>query len=126
MFVNREAYEAFEEEGRWPDGTIFVLEVRRSEQDVSIAASGWTQGERVALEASVKDRRRFPGSGWAYFDLDAREAAAPLARTKSCYQCHSEHGAVEWTFSQFYPDLFEIADRLGTVRTDYDPARKLE
>lgn len=126
VFVNPEAYDAFVEDGHWPDGTIFLLEVRRSEENVSIATGGWTQGERVALEASVKDRRRFPGSGWAYFDFGTRTAAAPLPTTESCYSCHSEHGAVDWTFSQFYPDLFEIARNLGTVRADYDPLRKVE
>lgn len=38
----------------------------------------------------------------------------------------SGHGAVEWTFSQFYPDLFDRARRLGTVRSDYDPTRQFE
>jgi hypothetical protein len=33
---------------------------------------------------------------------------------------------VEWTFTQFYPTAFEVAQRLGTVRPDYDPARKAE
>jgi hypothetical protein len=42
-------------------------------------------------------------------------------RTASCYDCHSRHGAVEWTFTQFYPQQFEVAQKLGTVRKDYDP-----
>ncbi len=126
VFVNPEAYEEFVDSGRWPDGTFLILEVRRSEQSVSIDSGGRTQGRHVALEASVKDRRRFPESGWAYFDFGDREATAPLPRSEACYSCHSEHGAVEWTFSQFYPELFEIARAFGTVRSDYDPTRELE
>jgi hypothetical protein len=33
---------------------------------------------------------------------------------------------VEWTFTQFYPEQFEVAQRLGKVRADYDPNRKAE
>jgi hypothetical protein len=33
---------------------------------------------------------------------------------------------VEWTFTQFYPQQFEVAKQMGTVRKDYDPARKLQ
>ena len=127
VLVNPPAYEEFQRSGRWPDGTFFVLEVRQSLRQVSIDAGGRTQGERVLLEVSVKDSRRFPDGGWAYFSFeDSREAAAPLQRSESCYRCHSANGAVEWTFTQFYPDLFDVARRLGTVRADYDPARELQ
>lgn len=126
VFVNREAYEQFLASGVWPDGTFFILEIRGSETNVSIDSGGRTQGARLALEAAVKDRARFPETGWAYFNFDARDAAAPLPRSASCYSCHSRHGAVEWTFTQFYPDLLEVARRFDTVRDDYDSTRTLE
>jgi hypothetical protein len=130
VFVNPEAYRTFLTTGRWPDGTFFVLEIRRSAEHVSIDTGGRTQSEQLLLEASVKDSERYPDGGWAYFAFDGRGgddgAAAPLARSASCYSCHSEHAAVEWTFTQFYPDLFDVARTLGTVRQDYDPTRKLE
>lgn len=126
VFVNPQAYQAFKESGRWPDGTFLILELRRSEQNVSIDTGGRTQGALVMLEASVKDSSRFPEEGWAYFAFDdRREAAAPLPQSASCYSCHAENGAVEWTFLQFYPDLFEVARDFGTVRDDYDPAQEL-
>ena len=126
VFVNPDAYAAFNESGQWPDGTFFLLEVRASEENVSINSGGRTQGAQFALEAAVKDSSRYPDGGWAYFDLGPPgEAVAPLPRTASCYSCHSEHGAVDWTFTQFYPDLFRVAEELGTVRADYDPERAL-
>jgi hypothetical protein len=33
---------------------------------------------------------------------------------------------VEWTFTQFYPEQFAVAQKLHTVRADYDPARKAQ
>ena len=129
VFVNPGSYREFMKTGRWPDGTFFVLEIRRGEENISINAGGRTQGAHVALEAAVKDSKRYPDGGWAYFGFDGqnglRDAVAPFARTASCYSCHSRHGAVEWTFTQFYPQQFEVAKQMGTVRSDYDPSRKL-
>lgn len=129
VFVNPEGYRAFRDTGRWPDGTVFALEIRRAEENVSINAGGRTQGAMLALEAAVKDSRRYPDGGWAYFSFDGDKAlkprAVPFPRSAECYSCHRAHGAVEWTFTQFYPELFDIAKQKGTVRPDYDPARKL-
>src|SRR6185436_10121399 len=36
VFVNRESYRGFLATGRWPDKTMFVLEVRQAENNVSI------------------------------------------------------------------------------------------
>ena len=98
-------------------------------ENVSINNGGRTQGDVVAVEASVKDTARYPDGGWAYLTFDGpqglQSAAAPFPRTQSCYSCHSANGAVEWTFTQFYPAQFEVAKRLGTVRADYDPSKKL-
>jgi hypothetical protein len=127
VFVNRSSYTQFMNTGRWPDPTMFILEVRSAEDHVSINNGGRTQGALLALEAEVKDQARFPG-GWAYFTFGAAPtlaaAAAPLPATASCYSCHKANTAVEQTFVQFYPTLMEVARRMGTVRPDYDPARK--
>ena len=129
VFVNPEAYRAFVGTGRWPDGTVFALEIRSADENVSINVGGRTQGAMLALEAAVKDSKRYPEGGWAYFSFDGEKElkarAAPFPRSADCYSCHRSHGAVEWTFTQFYPELFAIAKQKGTVRPDYDPARKL-
>lgn len=130
VFVDPEAYRAFMKTGEWPNGTMFALEIRRSVENASINNGGHTQGDVVALEASVKDTERFPDGGWGYFSFDGPGgplgSAAPFPRTATCYSCHGAHGAVEWTFTQFYPEQFEVARRLGTVRADYDPERKVD
>jgi len=127
VFVNRSSYAQFMNTGRWPDKTIFVLEIRSAEDHVSINNGGRTQGALLAIEAEVKDQARFPG-GWAYFGFGGAPnlagTAAPLPATASCYSCHKANTAVEQTFVQFYPTLMEVARRMGTVRADYDPARK--
>jgi hypothetical protein len=47
----------------------------------------------------------------------------PNPPTASCYGCHGTHTAVENTFVQFYPTLFEVAQKFGTVKSTYDPKR---
>jgi hypothetical protein len=129
VFVNRQSYRAFLQSGRWPDGTMFILELRRGERHVSIDTGGQTQGAMLGIEAAVKDSTRYASTGgWAYFGLGGgrnplAESAMPNPPTASCYACHGEHTAVENTFVQFYPTLFEVAQRLGTVKPTYDPKR---
>jgi hypothetical protein len=128
VFVKPEAWRGFMQTGVWPEGTVFVLEVRRALEAQSINVQGRTQGDVVVVEASVKDSKRFPDGGWAYFDFGtpqaAKAAVVALPRTEACYTCHSQNAAVEWTFTQFYPEQFEVATKKNTVRPDYDPARK--
>lgn len=115
VFVNPAAYRSFLATGRWPDQTIFVLEIRAAEANVSINNGGRTQGELIAVEAAVKDEARFP-ERWAYFAFPADHSAArALPRTASCFRCHAANGAVDNTFVQFYPLLREAAREKGTL-----------
>lgn len=128
VFVNRESYRAFLNTGRWPEKTMLLLEIRRGEVNVSINNGGQTQGEVVALESAVKDMARFPDTGWGYFTFGRGgelPSAPPLPATASCYACHGANTAVENTFVQFYPTLFEVAKKMGTVKASYDPLRKV-
>lgn len=128
VFVNRESYRAFLASGRWPERTIFVLEIRSGEEHVSINNGGRTQGAVRAIEVAVKDAARFPDTTWGYFEFGAPSATADardrLPATASCYSCHKTNAAVEQTFVQFYPTLMDVARQKGTVRPDYDPARR--
>ncbi len=129
VFVTRDAYAAFLRSGAWPDKTMFLLEIRRAEVNVSINNGGHTQGDIALIEAAVKDTERFKSTGgWGYFSFDSRdglvESAAALPSTATCYACHSANTAVENTFVQFYPELFAIAKAKGTIKSTYDPNKK--
>jgi hypothetical protein len=128
VFVNRQSYRAFLQSGRWPEGTMFILELRRGERHVSIDTGGQTQGSMLGIEAAVKDSTRYASTGgWAYLGFGGSsglaESAMPNPPTASCYACHRDNTAVENTFVQFYPTLFDVAQRLGTVKPTYDPKR---
>lgn len=119
VFVNREAYEAFLRTGTWPDKTVLVLEGRKAEGVGSINKAGNYQGTDVmGIEVHVKDEARFAGK-WAFFPFDGKKTAKMIPTTAGCYSCHSEHGAVDTTFVQFYPTLLPIAKAKGTLSKSY-------
>lgn len=119
VFVNPEAYRSFLENGTWPDKTVMVLEARKAEGKGSINQKGNFQGSEImGLEVHVKDEARFPGK-WAFFGFDEGKTAKMIPTTATCYSCHSEHGAVDTTFVQFYPTLLPIARTRGTLSAAY-------
>lgn len=107
VFVDRAAHAAFQRTGRWPEGAVFALEIRRANNKGSINKGGQFQGDRAALEIHVKDKR-YP-SGWAFFNFQGETPVAPLPQTSGCNRCHEASGAVDTTFVQFYPTLMPIA-----------------
>jgi hypothetical protein len=119
-FVNPSSYAHFMRTGSWPDGTVFMLEFRASQTEGSINRSGRFATQLTFLEAEVKDSRF--ADGWAFYAFgpgdNLARAAKPLAGNDvaSCVECHSEHGAVERTFVQFYPHLLDVAREKGTLR----------
>ena len=116
VFVDRTAWQRFRETGHWPDGAVFVLELRHASTQGSINRRGAYQTEELmALEFHVHDEARFKG-GWAFFESAGASPARLLPVSEACYSCHLEHGAVDTTFTQFYPVARAIAVKAGTLR----------
>ena len=107
VFVQPQAYDAFLRDGVWPEGTMFVLELRRSETQRPPNNRGYFQTDVVAIEASVKDSSRFKGS-WAYFDFGRQASSAVPQPESNCFACHKQNAAVDMTFVQFYPTLQNV------------------
>jgi hypothetical protein len=114
VFVNPDAWVRFKQTGHWPDKTIFVMETRVASTKGSINKAGHFQTEeRVGIEMHVRDAARFKG-GWGFFATDGAQPAELLPETATCYGCHQTHGAVDTTFTQFYPTAKPIAVHAGT------------
>jgi Cytochrome P460 len=118
VFVSPSSYRAFLATGKWPDKTVFILEIRQSVGKGSINNGGHYQGEIVSVEAEVKDERRFP-QHWAYFGFGHGDKARPAPATSTCNSCHGANAAVENTFVQFYPTLLEVATQKKTLNPAY-------
>lgn len=115
VFVQPEAYDAFLRDGVWPEGTIFVLELRNTETQRPPNNKGYFQTDLVAVEVSVKDSERFKGR-WAYYDFGRKASSASPQPEKECFACHNRDAAVDMTFVQFYPTLSARAAVKGTSK----------
>ena len=117
VFVTPAAYDSFVANGKWPDKTMFVLEVYGSTSRGSINKHGSYQTEFSGLDVEVKDERRF-ADRWAYFNFDgaAKAASADSPSKNDWWKCHEQNAAVEHSFVQFYPELLKIARAKGTIK----------
>jgi Cytochrome P460 len=122
VFVRPESYKAFLATGKWPDKTIFILEIRASNSHGSINKGGHYQKDIVAVEAEVKDETRFADK-WAYFGFGQGDKLTDTAKAfpagNRCVTCHSKNAAVENTFVQFYPTLWKVAEAKGTINKNF-------
>jgi hypothetical protein len=123
VFVSPSAYRSFMATGKWPDRTVFVLEVRSSVNKGSINQSGHYQGKLEDVEVHVKDSRL--KGGWGFFGFeDDHKPAAEIAHSASCYSCHERSGAVDSTFVQFYPTLCKVAQEKKTISPNWTDEQK--
>jgi hypothetical protein len=108
VYVNPVAFREFARTGKFPDGTVFILEVTSAETKAEPGLQGSYQKDFIALEAAVKDNKRL-GDGWAYFSFDdgkgkRKDKATPFPRS-ACFDCHHQKAATDHVFTQFYPVL---------------------
>lgn len=108
VYIQPAAYQQYKSSGRFPPGTILILELMTATSQASINRQGHFEDRLVGIEAAVKDPSRFP-EGWAYFSF--RVPGGPPAKTakafpkQRCWSCHDEHAATDNVFTQFYPLL---------------------
>jgi Cytochrome P460 len=119
VFVEPSAYRKFVETGKWPESTIFALEIRQPATEGSINKGGQYQTALLSVEFSVKDKTRF-ADGWGYFAFNGNTTSAKvLGDAAGCNACHGKNAAVEHTFVQFYPTLFDVARTKGTLNPSF-------
>ncbi len=99
------AYQAFLDTGRFADGTMFALRFYSALSELSIQKSGFLMGDLTLTEIHLKDSKRFPDGFNFYVFPPGTEKAAPLSLPNDCVRCHTEHGAYDAVFAQFYPAL---------------------
>jgi hypothetical protein len=100
VYIDPAAYREYTHSGRFPDGTVMVLEIKAAEE------------QTPGLQVSVKDPSRFEG-GWGFYEFsDAtgqlQPNAEPVPQTAGCRACHRDKAATDHVFTQFYPVLRNI------------------
>lgn len=108
VYTQPEAYREFMKTGKFPEKTIFIIDMYDSTKNVSIAKHGYTEGARMGLDVSVKDHDHSP-DGWAYYNFgysNGKFSEKAMANPKeACFACHAAHAASDNVFTQFYAVL---------------------
>ena len=108
VYINPQAWRAYQRTGQFPDGTVLVKELVSVGSKEASSGNGYFMGEFVGLEAAIKDSKRFPDEPgyWAYFSFGH---SYPLAETtkaqavENCSSCHQTRAAQDFVFTQYYP-----------------------
>lgn len=109
VYIDPAAYRAYASSGKFPEGTVMILEMVSAETKKEPGLQGSYEKDFMGLEVSVKDSARFQ-DGWGYFNFTQgmgtlKSEAEPLPQNAGCVSCHREKAATDFVFTQFYPVL---------------------
>ncbi len=115
VYINPQAYAVYAHTGRFPDGTVLVMDVYQAEQREprGIVTGGLFSGEQKEIEVAIKNSKRPDGSKteWAYYAFPAGQASAKPFPDAACFQCHQKHASDDNVWVQFYPTLRALKNR---------------
>lgn len=103
------AYRYFVEQGRYADGSMFLLSFHAAESKSDPQLQGFVQGALQAREIHVIDSARFEdGRAFFMFRNDEQTSSAALPQGNECVSCHEAEGDYNGTFIQFYPPIRDL------------------
>lgn len=116
VYISPWAYKQYAATGKFPDGTIFMLETfaAKHKEPQGVVSHGFYEDQRSGLAAAVKDSHRGDGSKtiWAYYAFvgpdGVAKASAKAFPDNACYQCHLAHASNDNVWVQFYPTLRDM------------------
>jgi hypothetical protein len=118
VYIEPSAYEHYVRTGKFREGTMMAMTLFVPGQKVHPSKQGFFEGDFMALEVSLKDSGRYPGS-WAYFNFGM---GAPASRAfalprQACQSCHAQNAADDNVFVQFYPTLRAVSTKFDRDKT---------
>lgn len=127
VYIERTAYQHYVRTGKFREGTMMAMTLYEPGQKVHPSKQGFFEGNFLAVEFSLKDSARYPGS-WAYFNFGkgARGSRAVANPRQGCQSCHAQNAADDNVFVQFYPTLRAVSakfDRQATLGTSAPSSR---
>jgi hypothetical protein len=111
VYINPEAYDQYIKTGKFPEKTVLVMDVYKSEnkEPQNIVQGGHFSGVNRSVEVAVKNSNRPDGSktDWAYYAfLNPKTTKTARAfKDASCFDCHMKHASDDNVWVQFYPVL---------------------
>jgi Cytochrome P460 len=111
-YTQPESVKAYKKDGKWPDGTVIVQEIRSMMWDDLPTGHVIYAGDTTKWFVMVKDgQNRFKdhpnwgdGWGWALFVAADKKNVSTDYRN-DCRGCHEPARETDWVFIQGYPTL---------------------
>ena len=98
------AYAHLLENGKYAEGTMFLLSFYKAQEKPQPDLNGFVQGDVTAREIHIIDSVKYEdGRGFYMSAADGGNLGTMLPAGNECVQCHIEHGDFGGTFAQFYP-----------------------
>jgi hypothetical protein len=112
VYIEPSAYEYYVRTGKFREKTMMAMTLFEPGQKVHPSKQGFFEGDFIAVEVSLKDSARFPGS-WAYFNFGkgAKGSRAVAMPRQGCQSCHAQNAADDNVFVQFYPTLRAVSTK---------------
>lgn len=122
-YTRKEDLEAFQRDGRFPDGAVLVKDVRAT-TNAKLTTGNAAFGAAVKVWfVMIKDSKgRFPnneiwgdGWGWGLFEGKDRTKQVAVNYSTECRSCHVPAKKNDWVYTQCYPALSVPAKKTASV-----------
>jgi cytochrome c len=113
VYTQPESFRAYKKTGKWPDGTVLVMEIRTMKWDDLPTGHVIYADDPADWFVMVKDGKgRFKnnpnwgdGWGWALFKAADPKKNISTNYKNDCLHCHEVAKDTDWVFIHGYPTL---------------------
>lgn len=118
VYVQPEAYQAYRDSGKWPEGTILLKELQLTRpaanadgSSMEVSGRGFFPAALNGIDISVKDSKKFKDTNnWGFFNFGHHappyEKTATALPIDACAGCHIAN-ADNMVFSKFYKPILD-------------------
>lgn len=122
VYIDPISFDTYQKTAKLPQGTILLKEQLSVGERTSNSGNGYFMGDFVSLAAAVKSKKHFPNEpgNWAYFAFGAKENLRDKAKAfpaATCNTCHSLAANKDYSFTEFYPILTQMAPGKNKLST---------
>lgn len=115
VYTQSESLKAYKRDGKWPNGTVLIMEIRAIKWDDLPTGHVIVSGDPLKWFIMIKDTTgRYQGNfhwgngwGWALFKPDNPVKNISKDFKKDCVECHDSARETDMVFVQGYPPLRE-------------------
>jgi len=98
------AFRYFMKNGHFAPGSMMLLSFYGTDARTSDSGTGYVQSGLKGQEIHLIDPARKADGGHVFYGLQPdRNEGKPVPAENECVRCHTQHGAFEGAFIQFYP-----------------------